>query len=281
MGGGTYSTEDRATRAFYSGMSTTNTVEENFPSRSINNAMNPNGVQMREARDSEEHPNTVPIVLALDVTASMGFVPQELIRSGLPKLISGVIQSGIQDPQLLFLAVGDHECDNSPLQVAQFESSDELLDQWLSDVYLEKGGGGNAGESYLLAWYFAARHTATDSFEKRGQKGFLFTIGDEPTLQMIDKHTLKKIMGEGQYGDLTAAELLEEARKTYNVFHIHVRATRTGKRRETADGWRELMQEDLLLADSADEIPELIVKKINDTLFQNEPVEKTDEQILL
>ena len=261
MGHGTYSSVTRTARAETLGF-TTNSIQENFPSRSINNGMNPHGIELRESRDNEEHPNSVPIILGLDVTASMGSVPQQLIQNGLPKLISGVIQGGIPDPQLLFLAIGDHECDQSPLQVAQFESSDELLDQWLTDVYLEGGGGGNGGESYLLAWYFAARHTATDSFEKRGKKGFLFTIGDEPTLPFITGSTLKGIMGEGQYGDLTASELLEEARKTYNVFHIHVRATRTGRRKETADGWKELMQEDLLIADSPDEISALITDKI-------------------
>ena len=66
-----------------------------------------------------------------------------------------IIQSGIKDPQVLFLAIGDHECDTSPLQVGQFESSDELLEHWLTHVWLEGGGGGNRGESYALAWHFA------------------------------------------------------------------------------------------------------------------------------
>ena len=34
-------------------------------------------------------------------------------------------------------------------------------------------------ESYELAMYFMARHTALDCHEKRGKRGYLFIIGDE------------------------------------------------------------------------------------------------------
>ncbi|HAO33838.1 MAG TPA: hypothetical protein DCQ84_12920, partial [Candidatus Competibacteraceae bacterium] len=55
----------------------------------------------------------------------------------------------------------------------------------LRRLWLEKGGGGNACESYTLPWYFAATHTAIDCFEKRGKKGYLFTVGDEePPLEL-------------------------------------------------------------------------------------------------
>ncbi len=221
MGMGCYSLDSRAVRSKARGYAE-RSAREIFSQRSINNAMDPHGIRLRESRDSQEHPESVAIILALDVTGSMGSIPHHLVREGLPKIMGRIIQSGTKDPQLLFLAVGDHECDRSPLQVGQFESSDELLDKWLTDVYLE-GGGGNMGESYLLAWYFAGFHTFIDCFEKRKQKGFLFTVGDEPTLPDIPAQALRNIMGDGQYETYAAATLLDRARASYHVFHLHIR----------------------------------------------------------
>ena len=257
MGWGHYSVEDRAERATARGYST-KSAREIFSQRSINNAMNPHGIKVRESRDSDEHPDSLSIILALDVTGSMGSIPHHLVKEGLPTIMGRIIQSGTKDPQLLFLAVGDHECDRSPLQVGQFESSDELLDKWLTDVYLEGGGGGNSGESYLLAWYFAGFHTAIDCFEKRKQKGFLFTIGDEPTLPEIPAAALKKLMGAGQQQTWSAAELLDKARQMYQVFHIHIRETSSGSRQEVMDGWKQLMGDHLLILDHHKDVSKVI-----------------------
>jgi hypothetical protein len=270
MGGGTYSVSNRVDRATTLGYYTSS-AQEIFKQRSINNAMNPNGIVVRESRDSEEHPTSVAIILALDVTGSMGSVPHHLVKDGLPNIMGGITEKGLKDPQLLFLAIGDHECDSSPLQVGQFESSDELLDKWLTDVYLEGGGGGNAGESYLLAWYFASKHTAIDCFEKRGQKGFLFTIGDEPTLKAIPKKTLSGIMGDGQYDNYSASELLDKARERYNVYHLHIRETGAGSRQETINGWKQLMGDNLIVIDKHEDVSSAITNVI---IGQNAPIWK-------
>ncbi|WP_417908827.1 hypothetical protein [Candidatus Electronema sp. PJ] len=265
MGWGSYSVDDRAARAASVGYGT-KSAHEIFSQRSINNAMNPHGIRVRESRDSAEHPNSVAIILALDVTGSMGSIPHHLVKEGLPKIMGRIIQSGTPDPQLLFLAIGDHECDNSPLQVGQFESNDELLDKWLTDVYLEGGGGGNAGESYLLAWYFAGFHTAIDCFEKRKQKGFLFTIGDEPTLPAVPAAALKHIMGDGQYETYSASVLLDRARELYHVFHLHIRQTSAGSNQYTMDGWKQLMGEQLIILDRHEDVSKVIPDIIAETL---------------
>jgi hypothetical protein len=264
MGGGSYSTDARSLRSHHLGYDT-KSANEIFTARTINNAMSPYDIDIRESRDSKEHPESVAIIIALDVTGSMGSIPHFLVKEGLPLIMDKIIKSGIKDPQVLFLGIGDHECDKYPLQVGQFESSDELLDKWLTSVYLEGGGGGNDGESYLLAWYLAAKHTSIDCFEKRKQRGFLFTIGDEPCLREIKKSYLKSIVGERQFDDFTASSLLEEALKSYEVYHIHMKQGHNGRRQEVMDGWAQLIgKPNLIIAkmkeEVADVIPAIIVK---------------------
>ena len=58
--GGTYSNQDM------------------FKARTIDSALNPKNV-MRECCDTEEHPNTIPVILALDVTGSMGQAAVEVM----------------------------------------------------------------------------------------------------------------------------------------------------------------------------------------------------------
>jgi hypothetical protein len=259
MGGGNYSSEARTSRAISMGYYTKSPTEI-FQQKTVNNAMNPFDVDIRESRDSAEHPNSLAIVVALDVTGSMGSIPHFLVKDGLPHIME-TIDSGIKDPQLLFLGIGDHECDHAPLQVGQFESSDELLDKWLTTIYLEGGGGGNNGESYHLAWYFAGNHTAIDCFEKRKQKGFLFTIGDEPVLPRIPGPSLKGIMGKAQQdNDNPALALLDKAREKYNVYHIHLKEGSNGNRRDIMDGWKQLMGDNLIIIEDKRSVAEAIAK---------------------
>ncbi|WP_163398441.1 hypothetical protein [Flavobacterium fluviatile] len=263
MGGTRYdfgARESRAKKVGYASKSAGEIFTQNAL-RMAHESMIPKGVLFREARDSDVHPNTVPIILGLDVTGSMGHIPHELIKDGLPKLMGGIIQGGVPDPALLFLGIGDHECDRFPLQVGQFESGDEELDMWLTRTYIEGGGGGNAGESYLLAWYFAAFHTKTDAFEKRGQKGLLFTVGDEPGLKTLPASAIKEIMGQGQQ-TYTHLELLAEAQKRYDVYHISV--LHSGQAINADVEWKELLGQNCLSIEDHREIPNIIKKIICD-----------------
>src|SRR5438067_4285705 len=124
---------------------------EVFQQRDCHPLMSPHGLKMRESRDSPDHPNSLGIVFALDVTGSMGDIPQLLATRELPTFMKLVTACGIPDPQLLFMAIGDAFSDHAPLQVGQFESTAELMDQWLTWTYLEGGGGGSGEESYELA----------------------------------------------------------------------------------------------------------------------------------
>ena len=258
MGGGTYSSVSRNIRATALGYDT-KSVNEIFVGKAMNNAMNPYGIKVRESCDSPEHPNSKAILLGLDVTGSMGSVPHFLVKEGLPMIMDNIIKHGIKDPQVLFVAIGDHTCDQAPLQVGQFESSDELLDKWLTTVWLEGHGGGNEGESYLLAWYFAGYHTRIDCFDKRKEKGILITIGDEPILPDVPASFLKKLMGEGQYDNFSAETLLEKAMKTYDVYHINIQETSSGSRTNVITAsWGQLLKDRLIMAKHREDVANII-----------------------
>jgi hypothetical protein len=196
-------------------------AEEIF-AKTANNDMLPDGITVRESRDSVDHPESLAVMIFLDVTGSMGRIPENVVKNELKTLMDIIIENGVTHPQVLFGAIGDHFSDKVPLQLGQFESSTDLLDKWLTSVYLEGGGGGQCMESYLLAWLVGGRHTSIDCFEKRNEKGFLFTIGDEKSWDSVTAKRLKDLFGYGQADDVTDTQLLEEAQRLYNVYHIHV-----------------------------------------------------------
>ena len=131
---------------------------------------NPLSITCRESCETDEKPQVTPIIIAFDVTGSMGDIPKVLIKGGLGGLMKKLLErSSIPNPHVMFMAVGDVNCDQSPLQVTQFEADIRIAKQ-LKDLYLEGGGGGNGSESYPIAWYFAANKTQLDSFINHQQK---------------------------------------------------------------------------------------------------------------
>lgn len=272
MGGGSFSYMDRQSRAVDRGYYSQ--PVERVLSRSMHPEMDPRKALLRESRDSDEHPESLAIIITLDMTGSMLSVPQEMVRDGLPKIVSGLMEAGIQHPQILFLGVGDL-VDDAPLQVGQFESSDALLDKWLTQVWPEKGGGGNYGEDYELAWMFAADRTSIDCFEKRGQKGFLFTIGDEPVHEDFSpRRIVEKLGGEVSYKN--SKEMLEAARKKYEVFHINLTETGTDARYESGKHWKDFIGENLITVHSHEQIPEIIYKTVVNTIKNSKPTAKVE-----
>jgi hypothetical protein len=190
------------------------------------------GRQIRESADSDEHPTATAVAVMFDVTGSMGSVPEELVKR-MPALYGLLLRKGyIPDPQVLFGGVGDATCDQFPLQVGQFES-DNRSDEDLTKIILEGGGGGQRTESYEMAMYFFARHTRLDSFDKRGEKGFLFFIGDEmpyPKVYMNQTHApatghrppkgVLEVIGDGLQEDISTEDILAELQERYHVFYI-------------------------------------------------------------
>ncbi len=218
--------------------------EETFKQRQIDPDMVIKG-KVRESRDSDEHPESFPIIIALDTTGSMGHIPQNLITGAFPEIMKNILEAGVADPQVCFIGVGDCYCDNAPIQCGQFESSDELMEKWFQKVYLEGGGGSNPGESYNLTWYFAARHTSTDAWEKRKKKGVVITIGDEACLAEIPASNIKNLFGDPAQSGATSRELLAEVKECWEPYHIHI-GTGTSYYDTAIMKWKDLIGEDRL-----------------------------------
>lgn len=287
MGYTEYSITSRVARAEALGYAT-KSRDEIFiqqKERRIHDSMDPKKAMLRESRDSATHPLSVPIIIALDVTGSMRTIPHQLVKDGLPKLMQAIMQKGIKDPQILFVAVGDCECDSYPLQVGQFESGDEELDLWLTRTYLEGGGGGNAGESYNLAYAFAGMRTQHDAWEKRRQKGFLFTIGDEPCLPHITSTELRETMDEGTQKTFSTDELMKMASEKYHIYHLHILEGSAGT--YSLGFWKELLRDHCIEVANSEDVPGIIsdiITKDGDKILQDLSGTKTetkDEEIIL
>lgn len=265
MGSGSWSS---STYKAFADSYTKKSREEIFHQRSLHEEMDltKSKTHIRESRDSEEHPESLPVFIALDETGSMGSIPDKMIRDYLPKLMDSIIDSiGVKHPQILFMGVGDHECDYCPCQVGQFESSTVAINQCLSRIYLEGRGGGNNGESYLLPWIIAGNHTSIDSWEKRKQKGFLFTVGDEPTLTRISRGTLASLTGMEYERDYIWQEAYELACEKYHVFHIHVRHGSEHYDEVVAKQMKEILRENFIVC-KPDEVVEAICEAMGKTL---------------
>ncbi|HLE92298.1 MAG TPA: hypothetical protein VI753_14195 [Anaerolineales bacterium] len=221
-------------------------MEHVFGQTQCHPLMNPKGVKLRESRDSADHPQSQGIVFALDVSGSMGEIPRIMASQQLPNFMKVLMDCQIRDPQLLFMAIGNAMSDAAPLQVGQFESTAQLMDQWLTWTYLE-GGGGGEGESYELGLYFLAAHTEMDCMVKRNKRGYLFMTGDETPFPTLSKHIVEGIIGDKLDEDLTCEEIVAELQKTYVPFFIipdRARARRCERR------WRDLFGDHVLCLES-------------------------------
>ena len=264
MGAGSF---DSAAYASFAASTRGKATEEVYASRTLDPYLDPKGVKMRESRDSKDNPNSTPIIVAIDVTGSMGMIADYLAREGLGTLFKGILERRpVSDPHMMFMAIGDAVYDSAPLQVSQFEADNRIVDQ-LTKIWIEHGGGGNSWESYNLPWYFAATHTVTDAMEKRGKRGYLFTIGDEETPDPLTPAQIKKIIGDTIEADLPNDKLLDMVRRDYDVFHIIIAEGSHARRYldTVQEKWRGLLGQKVITLKDYKKLSETIVSAIEVT----------------
>lgn len=240
-----------------------------FTARGLKESLDPKRMKnmMRESCDDAVCPNSTALIIGLDETGSMHIIPDYMVRTGFPKLFEEIYaRKPVTDPHIMFMGIGDAECDVHPMQMSQFEAGMRLADQ-LVDIYIEGNGGGNSYEGYIFAWYMAAMHTKIDCFEKRGKKGYLFTVGDEMPTPLLRREDIQRVLGTGPETDLTPQQLLDMVSRNYHVFHVIVEQGHYAMRRlpQVTAAWRELLGQRALLLSNYEHLSEVIISAVQVT----------------
>jgi hypothetical protein len=245
MGGGqydpgVYASTIGASRAAGTNFQHTKAVQSGQVAASVHELLDPRskagptsplaGQIVHEARDSDDHPVTVPVIVCSDQTGSMGIIASQ-VQGKFVEIFSLFLRKGyLEHPALSVGAYGDmstgayeragvgHEV--APLQISQFEA-DNRADEALDKVYLEGNGGGNDGEHATGVWLYAALHTATDAWEKRQKKGYLFTVGDEKSHPISREQWAHYVDPDTTIeGVLTQQQIADMAKEKWEVYHL-------------------------------------------------------------
>ena len=230
-------------------------AQEVYEARSLDSALNPKNVT-RECVDSAEHPETIPVILALDVTGSMGQTAVE-VASELNNIMTELYKD-VKDVEFMIMGIGDFAYDDAPLQVSQFESDIRIAEQ-LDKVWFEFGGGGNNFESYTAAWAFGLRQCKLDCWN-RGKKGIIITMGDENLNPYINTDRYEAKTGQ-HFQSLETPELYEQVSEKFDVFHINVVHSRWGDRVDRSS-WTRVLGEDNYFSCPVKAVPQTIAEII-------------------
>lgn len=260
-----YTTSSRGLSADEFAVSNNFTAQTMYTARRLASELNPKNV-MRECCDSDEHPYTLPVILALDVTGSMGGAAMKVAQK-LNEIMTNLYEDeSIKDIEFCVMGIGDLAYDDAPVQISQFESDIRIAEQ-LDKIYFEAGGGGNKYESYSAAWYMGLLHCSLDCWD-RGRKGIIITMGDELPNPYLPKEQIASVTGDKVQDDIETTELLKEVKEKYDVYHIAVNDSETSYKMyqswyDEDSKWRELLGSNYYVA-TLNDLATVIVNIIKD-----------------
>ena len=260
MGGGSFSYDTYSRVASLRSALPVNQVFTQSVAQEIHPDLDPKGVKVRESCDSPEHPESNAVAIWFDQTGSMGQAPELFAKGKLEPLMRMLIAKGYLDhPQILYGAFGDFSDREGIVQVGQFES-DNRMDDCLTKLWLVANGGGQSHESSELAFYFMARHTKIDCFDKRGKKGYMFLVTDESGYPHVSASQAREIFGDKLEADISLESIIEEVRESFEVFLVYLETGAYGPpaTAKIMDGWKEIFGERFLLLKDPADVSELI-----------------------
>ena len=222
-------------------------VQEMYTQYKLSIELNPLNV-IRECCESEEHPNALGVILALDVTGSMGSAATDVAKK--LNYVMTELYKQVKDVQFMIMGIGDLAYDSAPIQISQFESDIRIAEQ-LDKIYFEAGGGGNSFESYTAAWYMGSRHCKLDSWKRN-----------------------KKVTGDSLQGDVETDDLYKEASKKYSIYHLNVEHGGWNDSAENVASFSKVLGVDKVFNTNIDNIADKIIKIISKEYKKNHDVIK-------
>lgn len=244
-------------------------VQEMYTQYKLSSELNPLNV-VRECCESEEHSNALGVILALDVTGSMGSAATDVAKK--LNYVMTELYKQVKDVQFMIMGIGDLAYDSAPIQISQFESDIRIAEQ-LDKIYFEAGGGGNSFESYTAAWYMGSRHCKLDSW-KRNKKGIIITMGDELINPYLPQRPLSRVTGDSLQGDVETDDLYKEASKKYSIYHLNVEHGGWNDSAENVASFSKVLGVDKVFNTNIDNIADKIIKIISKEYEKNHDVIK-------
>lgn len=242
---------------------------QSYTATRLNEELNPYD-KVRECCLSKEHPNPIPVILALDVTGSMGAACKETQES--LGVIMGNLYKKYKDIEFAIAAIGDLRYDDAPFQISQYES-DIRIAEALDRVWLEKGGGSNAYESYTLPWYYGLYNTELESYTKQGRKGIIITMGDEPMNPYLPCEPLNDALGCNEQSDVETKALYKKAKEKFDIYHIAVNSPHcrySDYKEDIENSFGKLLDQGHLKVATINELSSAICECIDDSLSKSE-----------
>lgn len=225
-------------------------------------AKNKAGLLIRESLDSDGSPNSKAVIVNLDVTGSMGALPPRFLKE-IPKFMGALVKKGfLPSPQILSAANADSHGDAYPIQATQFETGNEI-ETGLMEFVLGGGGGGSGSEwtreSYALNMLFFARRCKMDCWDKRGEKGYCFFIGDEYPYETVTVHEAKTYLDIDLEHDMSFKDILAELREKFEVFWVYPTEANYFTSTDAPKFWKDTMGDHYIELERVEDICELMV----------------------
>lgn len=203
------------------------------------------------------HPDAVQIIVVVDQTGSNRSNPI-VIRNHIAKLLGLLtLQGYVPHPAIQLVFMGDSRSDQYYIQISEFESAIEQIEEILTAVVLEGNGGGQRREDYGEV----ALALMDKDVIRNDNKTFVFFIGDEMPYEVTESWRMKHYYGIVQEGDFTREEIFTELRTWCddNLFLIRCVDTQHFHSTEILSVWKQLLPaEHILTLDNAENVCDLI-----------------------